>query len=93
MIAARALCALVFLAYVAYVIDMGVSRPDSFWPPTARQSESTGYNAVCGLVAIGLPALLFAFYRRRPPQPVVEPEWDEDEFGRDEDELSRDGSR
>jgi len=92
-IAARGVCAIVFLAYVAYAIDMGVRRPDSFWPPTVRQSESSGYNALCGMITIGVPALLFALYRRRPPQRVDETvEGDEDEFLTEEDELSSDAS-
>jgi hypothetical protein len=70
--AARGVCAIVFLAFVAYAVDMAIRAPGTFWPPTARRSESTGYNALCGLLVIGLPALLFAVYRRTPPGPEAE---------------------
>jgi hypothetical protein len=94
-IAARGVCALVFLAFVAYVIDMGIHEPDSFWPPSARRSQSTGYNAVCGLVVIGLPALLFAIHRRGPrsPEDELAAAADDDDILAEEDELTSDRPR
>lgn len=69
--AGRALCGLVFLAYVAYVIDMWIEKPDSF-APGSRPGASTGFNALLGLAIIGTPALFYALRRPRHVAPVAD---------------------
>ena len=57
--AGRVLAGMVFFAYVAYLVDMAVTKPDSFWPPR-RRSATTGFNSILGLLVIGYPSLKYA---------------------------------
>jgi len=81
--AGRALAGMVFFAYVAYLVDMALTKPDSFWPPS-RRSATTGFNSALGLLVIGYPSLKYAllgrFSWRQPP------EEEEEEQGEDFDD-------
>jgi hypothetical protein len=61
--AARAVCGLVFLAFVAYFLDEWIVQGEPIRAPR-RPGESSAGNALAGLVAIGLPCLLYALRRR-----------------------------
>jgi len=62
--AGRAVCGMVFLAYVTYLVVELIEDPQSLWP-TARRSTSCAFNAAMGLLVIGTPALIYALTPRR----------------------------
>jgi hypothetical protein len=61
--ASRAVGALIFLAYAAYLIAM-IAENGGNVAITPRKAEPSAFNALCGLVAFGLPALWFALFGR-----------------------------
>lgn len=63
--AGRAAAAIVFLTYVAYLVDE-LRRGEETFRLDDRRSAATPGNALKGLIVIGLPALYFALRRRRP---------------------------
>jgi hypothetical protein len=82
--AGRALAAIVFFAFAAYVVDMARTRPSSFWPPSGR-SAATGFNSVLGLLVIGYPALKYALVGRFTWREPVEEDSDPIEEGFDDE--------
>jgi hypothetical protein len=74
--AARAAAAIVFLAFVAYFVDEWIVQGEPIRAPR-RPGESSAGNALAGLAAIGVPALLFALRPRRAS--LGEPEPAEDD--------------
>lgn len=63
--AGRAVCGMVFIAYVIYLIAELIEDPGTLWP-TARRSTSCAFNAALGLLIIGTPALIYALSAPRP---------------------------
>ena len=74
--AGRVLAGIVFFAYVGYLVDMAVTKPDSFWPPR-RRSATTGFNSLLGLLVIGYPSLKYALLGRFSWRQQQEEEQDE----------------
>jgi len=79
--AGRALAGMVFFAYIAYLVGMALTKPDSFWPPS-RRSATTGFNSVLGLLVIGYPSLKYALlgrfsWRQQPEEDEEEEEGDD----------------
>jgi hypothetical protein len=82
--AGRVVAASVFGAYLWYLLDTWLIHPTAFgfWGP---RSAATPWNAVCGLLIIGLPCLCYTFFGRftfrrgsLPDESFSDPEEDED---------------
>jgi len=83
----RGLTGLVFFAYAAYLVHefFFTETPFKFSGP---RSQASPFNALAGLVIIGLPSLWYLLLGRftlRPPPP--EPELDEQDIESDDDET------
>jgi hypothetical protein len=59
----RGVGALVFLLFAAYLTDMLIESGGRVEAP-ARRSEASAFNAICGLIAFGLPGLWYAVFGR-----------------------------
>jgi hypothetical protein len=57
----RAIGAIIFLTYVAYLIS---TIHDGRWFGNGRRSSATAINAAIGLIVFGLPGLWFAIFGR-----------------------------
>ena len=74
----RVVAGLVFLAYAAYVVDEFFFTKTPF-TVTGRRSDASPFNALLGLIFIGLPSLLYSLLGRfslRPPPSDPEPDQD-----------------
>jgi hypothetical protein len=75
--AARTVTGIIFTAFLLYAVD-AVLRSNEPLAPTKR-SEASPWNALRGLIAIGLPALWYTLHgrfslRRDDPRAPAEPE-------------------
>jgi hypothetical protein len=72
----RAVGAIVFLVYLAYLISMVVSGQ---WFGNGRRSSSTAFNALIGLIIFGYPGFMYAVFGRFTwrPEPELEDYSDE----------------
>ena len=86
----RGVGALVFTAYVAYLVAMVLAGE---WVGDGRRSSTSAVNAAIGLVIFGLPGLWFAVYGRltfrpepEPPEPDDDDDaWIDDEFDNEDE--------
>jgi len=86
----RGVGALVFSAYVIYLIAMLIESGGRFTIGEGK-SETTVLNALMGLIVFGIPGLAYAIFGRltfRKPIGSDEPDWDDMEADFDNDMYS-----
>jgi hypothetical protein len=81
----RIVAAVVFLLYLAYVIS---ELNDHYWhwwkwDATDASDRTSPFMAICGLAAIGFPALLYAVLGRFTLRPEVWEDEEQSDFGDD----------
>lgn len=90
--AGRVLTGLVFGAYAWYLLDTWILHPKPLGLGASRGS-ATPWNALCGLVFIGLPCLCYASLGRvtlRAPKPSEDEDLDDDAEDDDSDDDPED---
>ena len=86
----RAVGAIVFVGYVAYLVSTTLAGE---WFGDGRRSSATALNAAIGLLVFGLPGLWFAIFGRLTVRPKPEVSDYEDDWDTEVDEVETEPGR